>query len=145
MPALWCSDEARANWALVSSPSLVRIWASPSSWVWLRESTVTICPFRKETAMMSCWPWTVRMPVFCCWEIICRISGSLKTSRVPSTAISDLVLPLQAKPGPEPEHQPYDRHDPRSDVARIIPPRDAISDPLEERKHQETQRKEERA
>src|SRR4051794_20345244 len=96
-------------------------------------------PLRKEMATMSCWPWTVRMPVFFCWETSCRISGSLKRSRVPSTAMasSASAAQLAAETDTEVDRQTQDRHDPGQMVAGIIPPGDARSQPAEERQHQQ--------
>src|SRR3954470_6987214 len=90
------------------------------------------------------------MPVFFCWEINCRISGSLKRSRVPSTAMSagpqprrsrgrtlDCVAQLPPEAQPEIQRKTQDRHDPGCEVSRIIPPRDVNSDLSEQRQHQQ--------
>src|SRR4029077_12947541 len=132
-PDAWCSETARARSGALIIPSLKRICESPSSSVWLRASAATMRPLRKEMATMSCWPWTVRMPVLRCWETSCRISGSLKRSRVPSTAMAE----LPAETHSEVDREAYGREGPGQDVAGIVPPGDADAEPADQRQHQQ--------
>src|SRR6202035_1231221 len=141
---------ARASSADQRTPSLTSMRASPSSIVWLRASAATIQPFRKEIATMSCWPCTVRMPVFFCCAVSCRISGSWKRSNVPSTDMpagfpngSELVPQLPPDPRAQVGEQPDGGDDPRCQIAGIIPPRDAVSEPGEERDGEQRRRHQE--